>query len=345
MIDIRGLRGFALCVVIAIGLVALALLFQQLSHVALLVLLAIIIAIVLRTVSLPLRHAGIKSERLLVLLGLVIVIVVLGSVGWLVGSEAHAQAIDAVHRVPQAWDALRNRLGLPPNELDQMLHSSSSQGLGQTLVRVMGITTTIMDALIDAVFVVVGGIFLAIRPRLYRDGVVVLVPGEAARARVGETLDVCARALRLWLFGQFVSMTLVGLVTGLGLWLIGMTAPLALGLLAALFQFVPLLGPIVAALPALLLAVPHGLSMVLWTLAVYLAVHQIETNIVTPLIQRRAVDLPPALTMFAIIAMGTLLGVLGFIVATPALVIIYVAVSRLWVKIALGRSTDVPGAT
>jgi predicted PurR-regulated permease PerM len=188
---------------------------------------------------------------------------------------------------------------------------------------------------------VVGGAFLAGEPELYRRGLVKLVPGERARERLGDTLDTTGRALRRWLLGQLLSMTIVGVLTGLGLWLIGVPAPLALALLTFLAEFVPLIGPVVAAVPALLLGLAQGWGTAV--LLLYLAVQQVESNMITPLVQRKVVELPPALTLFGVVALGVVLGPLGLILGAPLLVVAVVATKKLWVRETLGEPTRVPG--
>ncbi|HET9199563.1 MAG TPA: AI-2E family transporter, partial [Dehalococcoidia bacterium] len=120
-------------------------------------------------------------------------------------------------------------------------------------------------------------------------------------------------------------------------------AALALALLAGLAQFVPLIGPIVAAVPALLIALSEGWQIVLWTLMLYVAIQQVESNVITPLVQRQAVSLPPAVTLFAVVAFGLLFGPLGLLVAPPLAVVALVAVKKLWVRETLGEPTEVPG--
>ena len=133
------------------------------------------------------------------------------------------------------------------------------------------------------------------------------------------------------------------LLTGLGLAWVGLPSALALGLLAGLLAFVPLVGPIVSAIPALLLALADGAATVGWTLAVFVGVQQIEGNVVMPFVQRRMVDLPPALLLFAIVAAGTLLGPLGALLAAPLTVVVFVLVKRLYVREALDTPTPLPG--
>lgn len=152
-------------------------------------------------------------------------------------------------------------------------------------------------------------------------------------------------ALENWLLGQLVSMTLVGVLTGIALSIIGLPSTFALALIAGLTEFIPLLGPILGGIPAVLVASGEGSSQVLWTLAAILAVQQIESNMITPIVQRRAVSLPAALTLFAVLAFGALFGTMGVLVATPLAVVAYVAVTDLYVRDALGEDVQVPGTT
>ena len=119
-----------------------------------------------------------------------------------------------------------------------------------------------------------------------------LLPPGGGRERIAGTLDARSTALRRWLLGQLIAMILVFVLTGLGLWAIGLPAALALALLAGLAEFVPLIGPIVAAVPALLIALSDGWQTAVWTLVLYLAVQQVESNVIQPLVQHRVVSLP-----------------------------------------------------
>jgi predicted PurR-regulated permease PerM len=118
-----------------------------------------------------------------------------------------------------------------------------------------------------------------------------------------------------------------------------------LGLLAGLAQFVPVIGPLIAAGPGILLAFSVSPETALWTGVVYLAASQIEANLIFPLIQKRAVSLPPALTLFAIIAMGALFGPLGVLLALPVTIILTVFVIRFYVNRTLGEDVPAPGAS
>jgi predicted PurR-regulated permease PerM len=132
-------------------------------------------------------------------------------------------------------------------------------------------------------------------------------------------------------------------LTTLAVWLVGLPAPWALGLIAALAEFIPYVGPILAAVPALLVALTKGQSEVIWTLAAYLLIHQVEGNLVVPLVQRRMIYIPPALMLLGIAAVGALLGIVGFIIGAPIVVALFVVVKKAYVRDRLKEPVVLPG--
>ena len=138
-------------------------------------------------------------------------------------------------------------------------------------------------------------------------------------------------------------MMLIGVVSGLAFWWIGLPSPLALGLIAGVTNFIPFLGPILGTIPALVFAVTMDLATVLWTLGAVLVIQQLEGNVITPFIQQRAVSMPPALVLFAIVAFGVVFGWLGVFLAVPLAVALTVLVKKLWIRQTLGEQTTVPG--
>jgi predicted PurR-regulated permease PerM len=118
-------------------------------------------------------------------------------------------------------------------------------------------------------------------------------------------------------------MILVGVLSGVGLSIIGIPSALALGLFTGLAEFVPMIGPVVSAVPALLLAFTVGYEEAAWTLALFVVVQQLEGNVISPLLQQEMVSIPPAVSLFAVVAFGTLLGPLGVLLATPLTVVVF----------------------
>jgi predicted PurR-regulated permease PerM len=159
------------------------------------------------------------------------------------------------------------------------------------------------------------GVYLAIDPSLYRNAFVRLFP-TSSRPRIAATLDDAGATLAHWLLGKLSLMCFVGLFTAAGLWLLGVPLVLCLALLAAALDFIPNIGPIASAIPALLLALLNGATTVLWVALLYLAVQFLESYILAPLVQRRAVSLPPALLIAAQVLLPMLFGFQGLVLAT-----------------------------
>ncbi|MGZ5822679.1 MAG: AI-2E family transporter [Hyphomicrobium sp.] len=202
--------------------------------------------------------------------------------------------------------------------------------------------TTIFGAAAALVVVIVAGIYIAVSPEVYRDGFVMLFP-KPMQAQIAETLDDAGEALRLWLGGQLLAMIMVGILIGVGLALVGVPSALALGLIAGVTEFIPIVGPVIGAVPALLLASTGGWHTVAWTLAVLVVVQQIESNLIMPLVAGRAVALPPAVGLFAVVAIGVLFGPLGLLLGYPLAVVTDVAVRKLYVRATLGEKVEVAG--
>jgi predicted PurR-regulated permease PerM len=185
------------------------------------------------------------------------------------------------------------------------------------------------------------GHYLAADPATYRKGALRLVPMRW-RARAAEVVDEMASALRWWLAGKLLSMTLIGIATSLGLLALGSPAPLALGLLAAALTFVPNFGPLIAAIPAMLLDLLSGPMTAVWVGLLYLGIQVVESYVVTPLIQERTVSLPPGLTIAAQVVLGVAAGVFGLALATPLVTAVLVATKRLYVEDFVGDSIRQP---
>ena len=201
------------------------------------------------------------------------------------------------------------------------------------------LSTSFLAALL---VLVIGAIYLAAQPELYRQGLIKLFPARL-QAKTAEKLDHIGNTLRLWLLGQLIQMVLIGLLSGLAVWMIGRPSAIALGLIAFAAEFIPYLGPIIAAAPAVLVAATVSTGALLWTVAAYIIIHQTEGNLFTPLIQRQLVFIPPAVMLFGIVAISTLFGPVSIILAAPIAVVVFVAVKTLYVRDALGQHTEIPG--
>ena len=179
------------------------------------------------------------------------------------------------------------------------------------------------------VFVI--GVYAASTPGLYVRGVLRLFP-KGRRDRAREVIDAVGHTLRWWLLGRTVAMAAIGLMSGVGLWLLGVPLALVLGFIAGLSSFIPNIGFFLAGMLILLFAAAQGMDTVLRAGAVYLVVQGIEGYLITPLVEHRAVHVPPALNIVAQLLMAVLFGFLGLILAAPLVAVSFVVVRIVYVE-------------
>jgi predicted PurR-regulated permease PerM len=203
------------------------------------------------------------------------------------------------------------------------------------LTGVGGFLSTTVGAIGNFFIVILLAIYLASEPRFYIRGLIKLFP-KPRRHRATQVVGAVGETLRWWLIGKVASMIFIGLLTWIGLSIIGVDIALTLGLIAGLLSFIPNFGPIVSAIPALLIAFIDRPITAVYVLALYVGVQLIESNIVTPLIERETVELPPALTIVFQLALAVLVGGLGLVLATPLLAVIMVLVQMVYIQDVLG---------
>lgn len=328
-------------VLIVILLVALAYFLWSIGRVLLLVFAAILLAVLLRALAdIIAQRTPVKKSWSLWLSVAILAVVLIGFLA-LFGAQIVGQGRQIVEQLPAAIDSIGTRFGMP-NATAKVEEAVRSNLGGNVLSSVAGIGFTVIGGLADLLLVLVAGIYLAADPTIYRVGAAKLLP-ETQHERVYGALDATAIALRLWSYGQLISMTIVGVLSGLAFSAIGLPSPLALGIIAAFTDFIPVIGPILGAVPALIFASTVDSQTVLWTLVAVIVIQQLEGNVIMPLVQKRAVSMPPALALFAIVAFGLLFGFLGVFLAVPLTVALMVLVKKLWVRETLGEATSLPG--
>jgi predicted PurR-regulated permease PerM len=335
-------RTYIRRVLIGLGLAALFLLIWYLRSLLLIIFGAIVVATVFRALADRIAKLTRWREGAAVALSITLILAVIAAVIALFGQHIAQQLESLRHALPAAWRSFEVRmgdigLGDQLRRLADGLRESS--GSFSNLSRAF---LSVGNGVAELLVVLVGGIFLAAQPRFYQSGAIKLVP-PGRRSLVAEAMNESEQALRLWLRGQLIAMVAVGTVTGTAMWLLGLPSALVLGLIAGLLEFVPFIGPIVAAIPAILLALVISPDLALWVGLVYFVVQQIEGYVLTPLVQQYAVDLPSAVLLFSLVGLGMLFGTLGVLLAAPLTVVIYVLVKRLYVIEALHTPTPIPG--
>ncbi|WP_230530883.1 AI-2E family transporter [Microvirga roseola] len=366
--------SFVRHVLVVVGIVALTYIAWQIRNAFLLTFAALIVATILLAAAAPVRRWTPVSQTWAVTIGAVVIALFIALAFWLIGSQVRGQVSELTSRLPQSIQELENQFGISlpdvsmgdqaSQEAQQAQQAQQQSGnpaaqqpegnrptgldgtflsLGQDLFsRLATFGSTVLEVVTNLILIIIAGFFFAVDPGTYRRGLVKLFPPSRHKA-VNEALLDAGEGLHLWLMAELIAMAIVGVLVSLGAWLIGLPAPIALGLFAGLMEFVPIVGPFIGAVPALLLALTDGFSTVLWTALLFLAVQQLESNVITPLVQRRAVLIPPALLLFAVLAFWLLFGVIGIIIAAPLTVVTYILVIKLYVRKTLGEPVEVPG--
>ena len=274
------------------------------------------------------------------LIGLLEVMVVAGGI---VGPAVAEQSTILSDELPKAYHQLMNQAqstnwGKHLYQAAQRAMEASSNNNWQSSMKFAGLT---LHGLGGLLFALVIGVFLAFEPSLYRTGFLNLFPA-ARRKRVGEVLDELGFTLWWWLMGQLATMATMGIFIGVGLALLGVPLAGTLGLMAAVLSFIPSLGIVIAVLPAIMLGLTKSPTMGLWVALLYLGVQMVEANVITPLIQRKAIALPPAFVLGSELLMGLLLGGAGLAFATPLVGVVLVLVNMLYIQDVLGEPGSLP---
>ncbi|HXC89693.1 MAG TPA: AI-2E family transporter [Stellaceae bacterium] len=211
------------------------------------------------------------------------------------------------------------------------------------LQSVFGVAANLVEVVGGFVVVVFVALYVAAETGRYARGLLSLV-APARRPRAAEILHEAASAMCYWMLGRLFSMTVLGMMVALGLWLLGVPLPLALGFLAGIMIFVPYIGSIAAAIPTVVIAASLDLMLAVYVVALYIGVHLVEGYILVPLVQRRVVHLPPALTLSAQIILMVLAGFLGLLFATPLVAAALVMIRMIYVEDVLGDRGSAPAA-
>ncbi|HYD79581.1 MAG TPA: AI-2E family transporter [Paucimonas sp.] len=311
----------------------------------LLVFACILFAILLYDVSVRLHrrlHIPRGAALALLVCGMLLLFVAAG--GFMAPMLAR-QTGELLKVVPAAMDSLREeleRLGFI-GELIARLPPTGEIGaqLAALLPRAGLFFSGVLGAVGNIAIIVFVGIYFAAQPRLYIDGLITLVP-HRKRRRMREVLDEIGRTLAQWLRGKIWSMLIVGAATALGLALLGMPLALILGILAGALDFIPYLGPVIASVPAVLIAFTESPTQALYVALMFVAVQALEGYLLLPLVEKRTVSLPPALTVIMQVLLGTLFGLAGVALATPLTAVLAVLVTMLYVQDVLGDEVRTP---
>lgn len=329
--------------VIVVAIVGLAWIAVSLTRFFMLVFAAIVIAAVFDAIASWLcRLTGMKRSLALTL-AVIGVIALFAGVFFLFGSQLAQEFDTIVETVPGALQSVLGFLdgyGLGDNA--RQLAQTGGADLSKLLSQAGGYALAAGSSVADFVLVLVGAIFMASDPATYRRGLLLLIPRRGEETAALALADA-SRGLRGWMMGQAVSSLVVAALTWAGLALLGVPAAGGLGLIAGLLDVIPMVGPVIAGAPAVLLAFTVSPMTALWTLVLFLVIQQLQGNFLQPMIQKHAVDVPPAVLLFAVFAAGLLFGFLGVLLAAPLTIVVFVFTQRIYVRAILGKEIGVAG--
>lgn len=323
-----------LVVVVAAGAV-----FVLATGVFLLAFASVLVAAVLHDLSSSLERRSPLSLPWALAVVFVTFIAVLSGFVWLTAPNVLNQMGQVAERLPQAFDAIdqwvSSWLGGAVQVSARDLMPPASSVIG-TLPMIVNTTFGVLGSLV-VVFAI--GLYLAAHPNRYREGVVTLFAAHR-RDQVRETMNEIGASLQSWMRGQLVAMVLMGLVSYVVLKALGVPLALTLALITGLLELVPYIGAIVAGVPVVLVALTESWNLAIYAIIAYTALQMLEGYAMIPLIQRRAIEVPPAAILFTQVLLGVLFGVIGIVLATPLCGAAAVVIRRCYVDGVLDDGDD-----
>lgn len=344
-------RGFLHRVVLVDGLAALFLLSLAglwfAADALLLIFACILFAILLHALSRALqRRLRLRSHTVALAIVTGLMAATLGIGGWLMAPQLSEQASHLAQVVPTSLDQLRAALERYPRLKSLIAELPSNEQLARQLAAMAPnaglFFTGIFGALGNVLIIIFAGVYFAARPGLYVSGMIRLVP-IPRRQRAREVLDELGATLAKWLMGKSLSMLAAGIMTAVGLSLLGIPLALILGIIAGLMDFIPYLGPLMAGVPALLIAFSASPEQALYVALLFGGIQLVQGYLLEPLIDQRTVSLPPALTIAMQVLFGAVFGLAGVALATPLTAALLVLVTMLYVQDILGDDAKPPG--
>ena len=297
-----------------------------------------------------------RAVGAVILMGAVLALLV--GLGAVVAPRMTEQWEDLQHQLPQALSQVEQWVREREGGVSRLLQTPSDSAarqtqepgirrtvaaqvgkLGANFFNIFSSTLTVLGGLVIITFVAV---YIAVDPRTYRRGIMHLVP-HGSRAKAGEVLDAMGVSLRRWLVAQLIGMLVIGAISTVALLLLDVRAAVALGIIAGILEFVPYFGPIISAVPAMAMAFLDGPEKALWVALAYLAIQQIEGNIMMPLLMKEGLDLPPVLTILSQAALSLVFGFVGLLFAVPLLGAVMVPIKLLYVQDVVGDDVPLPG--
>ena len=268
-----------------------------------------------------------KLSLIIAILGSLLLVV---SFFWFAGNKIQQQVAELTKTLPQTIDHFKTQLNNSALG-QQVMDRFSSQNMSKASTVVQTFFKSTFGVLGDMYVVLFLGIFFTASPKTYVDGFIKLMPAKA-KEETEDVINKVGNTLTKWLKGQLFAMLIVAVLTAIGLTILGMPMAIALALIAGVLNFIPNFGPLIAMIPAVLVGLMQGVNTALMVAGLYIFIQIIESNLITPQIQKKMINMPPALIIIAQLFMGVLTGGLGLILATPFTALLMVVIQETWIK-------------
>lgn len=311
-----------------------------LAYDALLLIFACILFAILLYKLADIAHRRLGLNRTLALTLVVLLLTaIIGLGGWAMAPQISEQSSQLAKEVPAAIERLQSEVERHPlmkRIVDELpAPEEAMKQLGSMMPNAGLLFGGVLGALGNVVIIIFVGIYFAAAPGVYTGGFIRLFP-QSKRGRTREVLNEMGDSLSSWLLGKAVSMLIVGSATAIGLSLLGVPLALILGVIAGLLDFIPYIGPIMAGIPAVLLALSISPDLALYALLLFAAINMLEGYVLQPMIEAKAIELPPALVIVTQLIFGTLFGFAGVALATPLAAVLSVLTKMLYIEDVLG---------
>lgn len=319
---------------VAMGIITLVafglFLFTTLFNLLLLVLAGILMSVYFNGCASLLHRKTKMGQKASLIVSVLINIVLLVLFFWFVGARLSSQITQLSDTLPETLTNAKDWLSSQPMGTKIIEYSTNSLDSNKASSAVKSFFSSTFGILSDFYIIVLLGLFFTADPGVYRRGLLHLIPPKG-KEEAGALWDQISTLLRNWLKGQIFGFFFIAVLSGLGLWALGMPLILTLALLAGLLNFIPNFGPIIALVPATLLALMQGPDTALLVVGLYTAIQIIQSAVTQPLIQKKMISMPPGLLVFGQVGMGILGGFWGVLLATPLVAIVMTIVNRLYV--------------
>lgn len=312
-------------------IVVMLLLLRATFSVLLLILAGCLIAVYFRGLSDLIQRKTKWKEGLCLTISILGTLLLVVFLLWLIGAKVQAQIAELSDALPKTIEKTKEQLSQSPlgQKIVEKISSAKTQHQVQSLTKTFFKST--FGVLGDVYVVLFIGIFFTASPKVYKQGFIKIVP-PAGKRKAGTILNDIGNNLKKWLKGKLFAMLVVFVLTSIGLAIMGMPMWLTLALIAGILNFIPNFGPLIALIPAVLVAFLQGPSTALWVAGLYIAVQVTESNFITPMVQQKLISIPPALIIIAQLLIAPLTGGWGLVLATPLMVIVLELVKRLYIE-------------